>query len=67
MWVLALSILLVKLESRKKVMIDSVKTIANGIVGVGVWWLNLPMVLQMCVSVATLVYIIIKIRKELQS
>jgi len=42
------------------------KTIGNGIVGVGVWWLNLPMILQMLVSLATLVYIIIKIKKELQ-
>jgi len=48
-------------------MIDSLKTISNGVVGVGVWWLNLPMVLQMCVSVATLIYIIVKIRNELQS
>ena len=47
-------------------MIDSLKTIGNGIVGVGVWWLNLPMILQMLVSLATLVYIIIKIKKELQ-
>jgi len=48
-------------------MIDSLKTIGNGVVGVGVWWLNLPMILQMFVSVATLIYIIIKIKKELQS
>ena len=47
-------------------MIDSVKTIANGVVGVGVWWLNLPMILQMCVSVATLVYILVKIRNEIR-
>jgi|TARA_R110002167_G_scaffold61327_1_gene172960 hypothetical protein len=48
-------------------MIDSLKTIGNGALGVGVWWFNLPMVLQMCVSVATLVYIIVKIRKELKT
>ena len=48
-------------------MIDSLKTISNGVVGVGVWWLNLPMVLQMWESVATLIYIIVKIRNELQS
>ena len=47
-------------------MIDSLKTISNGVVGVGVWWLNLPMVLQMCVSVATLVYILVKIRNEIR-
>ena len=48
-------------------MIDSLKTIGIGVVGGGVWWLNLPMILQMLVSLATLVYIIIKIKKELQS
>jgi len=42
-------------------MIDTLKTVSNGIVGVGVWWINLPVILQMCVSVATLVYIIVKI------
>lgn len=47
-------------------MIDSLKTIGNGVLGVGVWWVNLPMILQMLVSVATLAYIIIKIKKELQ-
>ena len=47
-------------------MIDSLKTLGNGVVGVGVWWLNLPLILQMLVSLATLVYIIIKIKKELQ-
>ena len=47
-------------------MIDSLKTIGNGAIGVGVWWVNLPMILQMCVSIATLVYIIIRIKKELE-
>ena len=46
--------------------IDSLKTIGNGVLGVGVWWINLPMILQMFVSIATLVYIIIKINKELK-
>jgi hypothetical protein len=48
-------------------MLDSLKTIGNGAIGVGVWWLNLPILLQMCVSVATLVYIVLKIKKELNS
>jgi len=47
-------------------MIDTLKTIGNGVVGVGVWWINLPMILQMCVSLATLIYIILKIRNEIQ-
>jgi|TARA_R110000824_G_scaffold57234_1_gene155893 hypothetical protein len=48
-------------------MIDSLKTIGNGAIGVGVWWINLPMMLQMCVSIATLVYIVIRIKKELKN
>ena len=47
-------------------MVDSTKAILNGAVGVGVWWTNLPMILQMAVSIATLVYLIIKIKKELK-
>jgi len=47
-------------------MIDSTKAIANGIVGVGVWWVNLPMLLQMGVSFATLIYLIIKINNEIR-
>ena len=47
-------------------MVDSTKAVLNGVVGVGVWWVNLPMMLQMAVSVATLVYLIIKIRNEIK-
>tara|TARA_Y100000361_G_C11090364_1_gene306097 strand:- start:707 stop:856 length:150 start_codon:yes stop_codon:yes gene_type:complete len=47
-------------------MLDSTKVVLNGSLGVGVWWVNLPMVLQMAVSIATLVYLIIKIKKELK-
>ena len=47
-------------------MIDSTKAVVNGAIGVGVWWVNLPMALQMAVSMATLVYLIIKIIKELK-
>ena len=43
-------------------MVDSTTAILNGAVGVGVWWTNLPMILQMAVSIATLVYLIIKIK-----
>ena len=48
-------------------MIDSLKTIGNATIGVGVWWVNLPMILQMMVSVLTITYIAIKIKKELQN
>jgi len=47
-------------------MVDSTKVIVNGVLGVGVWWVNLPMVLQMAVSLATLIYLIIKIKNEIQ-
>ena len=47
-------------------MIDSTKAVVIGAIGVGVWWVNLPMVLQMAVSIATLIYLIIKIKKELK-
>jgi len=47
-------------------MLDSTKVILNGSLGVGVWWVNLPMVLQMAVSIATLVYLIIKIKNEIK-
>ena len=47
-------------------MIDSTKVILNGSLGVGVWWVNVPMILQMAVSIATLIYLIIKIKKEIK-
>ena len=47
-------------------MVDSTKAVLNGVVGVGVWWVNQPMMLQMAVSVATLVYLIIKIKNEIK-
>ena len=48
-------------------MIDTLKTTGTGISG---WWLSisgwLPEVVSLCVGVATLVYLIVKIRKELK-
>ena len=44
-------------------MSDTLKAVGNGTIGVSVWWVNLPMQIQMMVSVAPLVYIIIKITK----
>ena len=43
---------------------DTVKTIGNGIIGVSVWYVQLPILLQMAVSTATFIYIIIKIMQE---
>ena len=45
---------------------DTLKAVGNGTIGVSVWWVNLPMIVQMMVSIATLVYIIIKIIKEIK-
>jgi len=49
-------------------MIDTLKTTGTGMGG---WWLSisgwLPGVVSLCVGVATLVYLIIKIRKELKT
>jgi|TARA_Y100000114_G_C11634756_1_gene266207 hypothetical protein len=47
-------------------MIDSLKAVGNAGIGVGVWWTSLPMLLQMLVSICTIVYILIKIKKELE-
>ena len=48
-------------------MIDTLKTTGTGISG---WWLSisgwLPEVISLCVGIATLVYLIVKIRKELK-
>ena len=49
-------------------MLDTLKTEGIGISG---WWLSvsgwLPEVVSLCVGIATLVYLIIKIRKELKT
>jgi len=50
-------------------MIDIVDTLKTSGVGVGGWWLSvsgwLPEVVSLGVGIATLVYLVIKIRKEL--
>ena len=43
---------------------DTVKTVGNGIIGVSVWYVQLPILLQMAVSTATFIFIIIKIMQE---
>ena len=47
-------------------MSDTLKAVGNGTIGVSVWWVNLPMIIQTMVSVATLIYIIIKKTKEVK-
>ena len=51
-------------------MLDIVDTLKTTGTGVGGWWLSisgwLPEVVSLCVGIATLVYLIVKIKKELK-
>ena len=51
-------------------MIDIVDTLKTSGIGMGGWWLSisgwLPEVISLLVGMATLVYLIIKIKKELE-
>ena len=50
-------------------MIDTIDTLKTSGVGIGGWWLSvsgwLPGLVSLCVGIATLTYLIIKIKKEL--
>jgi len=50
-------------------MIDAIDTLKTSGVGVGGWWLSvngwLPELVSLCVGIATLAYLIIKIKREL--
>ena len=46
---------------------DSVKTLVEGTVGIGVWWLEfVPDVLKYVTAILVIIHLIIKIRKELK-
>ena len=51
-------------------MLDIVDTLKTTGTGVGGWWLSisgwLPDLISLCVGIATLAYLIVKIRKELK-
>jgi len=51
-------------------MLDIVDTLKTTGAGVGGWWLSisgwLPEVVSLCVGIATLIYLIVKITKELK-
>ena len=51
-------------------MIDAIDTLKTSGIGMGGWWLSisgwLPEVISLLVGVATLIYLIIKIKKELR-
>ena len=52
-------------------MLDAIDTLKTSGIGMGGWWLSisgwLPEVISLLVGVATLVYLIIKIKKELRA
>ena len=43
--------------------LDDIKVCLASVTSVGTWWLNMDIILKCAVSLATLVYIIIKIAK----
>ena len=52
-------------------MIDAIDTLKTGGIGIGGWWLSvsgwLPEVISLLVGIATLIYLVIKIKKELRT
>ena len=52
-------------------MIDAIDTLKTSGIGMGGWWLSisgwLPEMVSLSVGIATLIYLIIKIKKELTS
>lgn len=51
-------------------MLDMIDTLRTEGIGLGGWWLSisgwLPELVSLCVGIATLVYLIVKIKKELK-
>ena len=51
-------------------MLDAIDTLKTGGIGMGGWWLSisgwLPELISLCVGMATLVYLVIKIHKEIR-
>ena len=51
-------------------MIENLDTLRTGGIGVGSWWLTvsgwLPDFVSVCVGIATIVYLVIKIYKEIR-
>ena len=52
-------------------MIDAIDTLKTSGIGIGGWWLSvsgwLPEVISLLVGIATLIYLVIKIKKELRT
>jgi|TARA_Y100000310_G_scaffold260900_1_gene270030 hypothetical protein len=57
------------MEIEKLVMIGNLDTLKTGGIGVGSWWLTvsgwLPDFVSVCVGIATIAYLVIKIYKEI--
>ena len=51
-------------------MLDMIDTLRTEGIGLGGWWLSisgwLPELVSLCVGIATLIYLIVKIKKELK-
>ena len=48
-------------------MVDSLKTVAVSVTGIGVTWIEwLPVVVRVAVGVASLIYLFVKIHNELK-
>ena len=48
-------------------MIDSIKTVSAGVGGIGIWWIDtVHPIIQLCIALATLIYIIAKIKREVK-
>ena len=58
------------MEIEKLVMIGNLDTLKTGGIGVGSWWLTvsgwLPDFVSVCVGIATIVYLVTKIVKEIK-
>ena len=58
------------MEIEKIMMIANLDTLKTGSIGVGSWWLTvsgwLPDFVSVCVGIATIVYLVIKIYKEIK-
>ena len=57
-------------EGKEEIMLDAIDTLKTGSIGISGWWLSvsgwLPEIVSLCVGIATLLYLIIKIYKELK-
>ena len=57
-------------EGKEEIMLDAIDTLKTGSIGISGWWLSvsgwLPEIVSLSVGIATLVYLVIKIYKEIK-